>query len=284
MTLSRVLGGLQRRLRRWKDGIAARRYFDGPSLGRIHDENHRVISSVRSWVSDETLDHSVFRYGIPDEIRRHIDLDTGSGISYTDALVHLARTLEKPVRYLEIGVSVGKNFLPMTQQVRSGRLVAFDIEEMTPLLRERLAPQSRVTWPTQAGSLKINDSSLTECASSGSSASISYLCGDVFDEASWARLDGERFNMVFSDAFHSGEALMHEHEMLLKHGLLDDDELVMAWDDLGGEMTAAFDEICRRLRRVRRGARSDHFIAPFKGWLGDNWGAHEVGFFISRRA
>ncbi|MFL6530385.1 MAG: hypothetical protein ACJ8KX_07945 [Chthoniobacterales bacterium] len=57
----------------------------------------------------------------------------------------------------------------------------------------------------------------------------------------------------------------------------------MAWDDLGGEMTPAFEKICRSLCGARRGARNEYFIAPFRGWLGDNWDFHQVGFFVSRR-
>jgi hypothetical protein len=170
----------------------------------------------------------------------------------------------------------------MIHHIENGRAVAFDIEEMTPVLRELLRPESVRHWATTPPSMKNSASSLTDCRPDGVPAAVSYLSGDVFDDASWAQLRGEKFNLIFSDAFHSGEALRREHEMLVKHELFDDRELIMAWDDLGGEMTEAFTDICRSLCARRAGARNEYFVAPFCGWLGENWGFHEVGFFISR--
>lgn len=269
--------------RRRRESSLARRHFDAASLRALHETNYRLISAVQRWLPDDALRDSVFRYGIPEELDRLIDCDVGSGISYTDALAYLALTLKTPVRYLELGVSVGKNFWPMIHHLGNGRAIAFDIEEMAPVLRPLLRPQTVRKWTTIPGSMKKSASSLSECAPEGISAKVSYLSADVFDDASWAQLQGEKFNLIFSDAFHSGEALRREHEMLSKHSLFDNDELIMVWDDLGGEMTEAFDEICRSLSQARAAHRNEHFIAPFRGWLGDNWDLHQVGFFLSYR-
>ena len=48
---------------------------------------------------------------------------------------------------------------------------------------------------------------------------IQYLCGDVFDENSWGKLRGQKFNIIFSDAFHSPKGLKFEYEMLKKYQL-----------------------------------------------------------------
>src|SRR3954471_6389908 len=154
MTTPTTFSGLRRRFRRWRDDARARRHFDRRLLERAHEQHRLLLAAVPQWVSDETLRTSVFRYGIPEEIRELIDRDVGAGISYTDALACLAGTLKKPVRYLEIGVSVGKNFWPMIHHVGDGRAVAFDIEEMTPVLRGLLVPQSAQTWATMPGSMK----------------------------------------------------------------------------------------------------------------------------------
>src|SRR5881628_2430394 len=125
MSTPTLLSGLNRRIQRWRDDAAARRHFERPLLERAHEQNRRLLAAVPQWISDETLRTSVFRYGIPEEIRELIDRDVGSGISYTDALACMASTLKKTVRYLEIGISVGKNFWPMIHHLGAGRAVAF---------------------------------------------------------------------------------------------------------------------------------------------------------------
>ena len=283
MTPGRLFAGLARRMRRWCDRRKAAKFFDQRQLRGIHEANRASLSKIKCWITDDVRRSSIFQYGLPDSIRHLIDLDIGSGVTYSDALASLAGRLRKPVRYLEIGVSVGKNFWQMTQRLHDAQLLGFDIEEINPTLREQFVTGPVRTWPTMPDSLRRNDSSLTGLTRAGSTNRIRYLSGDVFDDASWEQLRGEKFNLIFSDAFHSPDALLREQDMLAKHGLLDDDELIMAWDDLEGGMRDAFESICRRLTRERRGTRCTRFVAPFKGWLGDNWGNHPVGFFISHR-
>src|SRR3954447_11554314 len=110
MSLPPLLSGLRRRVRNFRFRAAARRHLDRGRLEKLHEENRRLVTAVPEWISDETLRTSIFRYGIPEEIRDLIDRDVGFGASYTDALALFAASLRKPVSYLEIGISVGKNF------------------------------------------------------------------------------------------------------------------------------------------------------------------------------
>lgn len=259
------------------------RWFDEAKLDEIHAHNLGTLADIPCWIEDDVWRSSVFQYGLPQEIRPLIDLPMGAGHSYTDAMLALAGRLRKPVRYLEVGVSVGKNFLQITRYLRDAWITGFDIEEINPVLRDQFTSESRTEWPTSPASIKKTPSSLTRFATTELGNSVSYLCGDVFDDASWQHLGGRRFNLVFSDAFHSAEALEREQEMLARHDLLDEDELVIVWDDLFGDMADGYQRICRRLSENRAGCTTSFFIAPFRGWLGENWGWHPVGFFISFR-
>jgi hypothetical protein len=54
-------------------------------------------------------------------------------------------------------------------------------------------------------------------------------------------------------------------------------------DDLHNRMERACRDICRKLRHARPGCRSTSFLAPLRGWVGDNEDYHPVGFFLSFR-
>jgi hypothetical protein len=268
---------MQRAVNHWQQT----RWLDRAKMAEFHQQNLASMARIPTWIDAEAMRNSVFEYGVPDFIRPLIDLSMGQGSTYTDAMLALSGQLRKAVAYMEIGVSVGKNFFQMAESLRESSLMGFDIEEISPVLQSQYPLISKIEWSTAAGSLKKSRSSLGEFSQSGRGNRISYLSGDVFDEESWRHLQGRKFNLVFSDAFHSPEALLVEHEMLVRHGLLDDDELIMMWDDLGGGMTDAFQKVSRALRKSRRKGGSVSFVTLLKGWLGDNWEDHQVGFFIS---
>lgn len=279
--LKRALRYVPRKLKQRAGERLRTAWLDSEKMREFHGPNMVTMSKVSTWLDADALQKSIFQYGVPDEIRPLIDRPMGQGLTYTDAILSLSTRLRKPINYLEIGVSVGKNFLQMAESLNRASLTGFDIEEISPILGNRFRRESRADWPTAPSSLKKTSSSLSEFAITPRGNRVSYLSGDVFDEHSWQRLRGRKFNLVFSDAFHSAEALKVEHEMLLRHDLLDQDEVIMMWDDLGGGMTDAFEKIAANLCKSRRSTSGDSFVAPLKGWLGDNWGNHEVGFFIS---
>jgi hypothetical protein len=269
------------RLRRWQDRRVAARVLDRSLMARVHQTNRQLLSQVDPWISDEVWLSGVYEYGLPRNIRPLIDLEMGADCTYSDALLSLVPQLRKPLRYMELGVSVGKNFLQVANGLQDASLLGFDIEEINPVLRAHFEVLERREWSTMPSSLKQTPSSLTVMRHHRRSNDVEYLCGDVFDRASWAQLAGRQFNLVFSDAFHSPDALLHECEMWLDHQLLDPDEVIIMWDDLDGDMADAFRESCRRLARRRPGLRHTRFVVPLRGWLGENWTHHQVGFFLS---
>lgn len=280
MNPAQILNKIRSQFCSWRDRIRAAAYLNKRELIKINLKNRATLSRVPMWISDEVRRNSVFQYGIPDSILHLIDDDIGDGITYTDALVVVSKKLKKQISYLEIGVSVGKNFLQIIDRLESAQLTGFDIEEINPVLDSKLNMISTRTWPTKKGSLKKKDSSFTTYTVSESTNTVRYLSGDVFDTASWAQLYGEKFNLVFSDAFHSAEAMFCEYDMLTKFHLLDSGDIVMMWDDLGGEMTLAFEQICQRLKQMRPDLGATSFIVPLNGWLGVNEAKHLIGFFI----
>jgi hypothetical protein len=125
-------------------------------------DNRAALREVPVWISDHDYAASVFRYGLPEQVRPLIDLDVGTEPTYSDFLLHCARQLPQPVSYLEIGVSVGKSFYQLLRGLRSSHLVGLDLEDVSPALREHLGTQvERVdSWAGVAGSLRVAPSAI----------------------------------------------------------------------------------------------------------------------------
>jgi hypothetical protein len=218
------------------------------------------------------------QYGLPENRRHLIDTEIPDEITYTDAILYLSRFLKKRPTYLELGVSVGKNFLQVANALKGSALFGFDVEDINPTLEAFFSKLGRVEWETNGDSEKKGKSSCTAYRYLPNQNSINYVSGDVFDEKSWVRLSGTRFNLVFSDAFHSPEALLHEQTMLTKYDLLDPDEFILVWDDLTGPMENAFEQIWTDLRRRFNLSRSSKVRLLLNGWLGLR--VHEVGLIM----
>ncbi|MBD2551058.1 hypothetical protein H6G65_15990 [Microcystis elabens FACHB-917] len=273
---------IKRRLQKATDRYRVRRMLDFSAMNRIHNINKASLELVNEWISDEVWSDSVYQYGLPNEIRHIIDCDIGSSPT-TDALLALSSMLTKPVSYLEIGVSVGKNFWQVLNYLSNSTLTGFDIEEINPVLRERLQYASRVEFPTFQESLKKTPSSLTRLSYPATQNQVHYLCGDIFDSRVWEQLKKQNYNLIFSDAFHSADALYIESAQIIKNDLIDSGTVIIMRDELHNDMELAFRGICKDLCAYRSHHKNVWFMASLKGWLGDNWEDHPIGFFISQR-
>ena len=130
-----------------------------------------------------------------------------------------------------------------------------------------------------AGSMRKAPSTLSEYRHEANGNRVRYLAGDVFDPGAWERLKGQSFNLVFSDAFHSAEALVREWDMIKKLDLLSHDGFVMLWDDLGGrDMRRAFYDVVEEMSRNHGLGKAKAGIRQYRGWVGANEPYHPMGF------
>ena len=254
--------------------VAAKSQFPLPEDGLqdVVATNRASLAEVENWIDENAFSNSCFQYGVPGFIKSEINKPVGSEITYTDLMVHISRTRFQRLNYLEIGVSVGKNFFQILNAHTQGTFNAFDIEEINPVLEKRLQFRSRDEWDTAAGSIKKTASSLKSY--SFNQSEVQYLCADVWDEKSWARLKGRKFNMVFSDALHTPAAILFEFEMLVKYDLLDD-KFVIFWDDLVGKMKNSFYRIIRKYDKKYQ--VKDIYLLSINGWVGQHEPPHTVG-------
>ena len=239
--------------------------------------NRETLKKIDNWIDDEVYEKSIYQYGLPRQVRHLIDLDIGRDITYSDAILYLSSFLKRDINYQELGVSVGKNFYQITNFLKNSNLTGFDIEEINPILEGFFRKVNRVEWETMKGSMKKKKSSLTTYFYEPNNNQIKYLSGDIFDENSWRRLSGDKYNIIFSDAFHTPEALLYEYEMIKKYGLIDDEEFILIWDDLNGEMETSFNKIWFDLRKKYNLKENNKYRIGLNGWLGQNEFVHEIG-------
>ncbi len=243
-------------------------------LNAIIKENRESLRKVPSWVNDQIKKDSFYNYGIPDNISALINLEIGDEVTYTDLIVYLCRKL-KSVNYLELGVSVGKNFFQVANQTKSANLTGFDIENINPLLERHFSFINETNWPTKPDSVREQESYIKTYKFL--SNKVNYMAGDIWDENCWKKLNGNKYNVIFSDALHDPKALVWEYAMIEKYALLDNDFL-MFWDDLNNGLEQSFYKIAKSLKQKFNLKNQNIRLIKINGWLGQNYPIkHDVG-------
>jgi hypothetical protein len=256
--------------------------FPPSKIAPVIKNNRQTLKNIPKWIDDDIYDNAIYFYGVPKRVKHILDSDVGNDLTYSDVMLYLSQKLKKKINYLEMGVSVGKNFYQVLNYLKNSQLVGFDIENINPVL-EKLLTEGKTAeqWNTIEKSMKKDLSSKKTYKYPSNNNSVQYISGDVWDENSWKRLEGNKFNMIFSDAVHSPEALIFEHDMLKKYNLIDDEEFVILWDDLGDDMTKSFDIISNDLKKNYDLKKNNIMILPLSGWLGINEHKHEIGIIIN---
>jgi hypothetical protein len=277
-----MVRSIQERIEMWIFRLMnKRRLFTHAQIEPVISANRKTLSEVKQWIRDDVYENSLFQYGLPRRVRHLIDKEIGNDVCYTDVILHQSQFLKQEINYLEVGVSVGKNFFQVANFLEGATLTGIDIEEINPTLESFFNRGARVEWSSKHGSIKTTKSSITEYAYPIKRNHVKYLCGDIWDENSWKRFSGQQFNLIFSDALHDPAALLFEFEMIKKYKLLNEKEFVMIWDDLGGQMTTSFMRIWADLSRQRNLDNTNKAITLCRGWLGINEHKHTIGIIAS---
>jgi hypothetical protein len=249
-------------------------------LEEIIVHNRRALAQIGTWLDQETLKRSIFNYGITPQFLPRINGSPDGTCTYADLLVYFMKRLRGPVRYLELGVSVGKTFWQILCASKAARLTGFDIEAINPALERELQQETRREWPSMPGSIKKTPASLTSYRHPPSGSKVDYLCGDIFDDDAWQALKGTRFNLILSDAFHSADAVQKEWEAMSLLDLFDKEECVIVWDDLDGPM---HDWFLRRRTEIAGALGVDRTQVRtvfVNGWMGEQEWPHRIGLAV----
>lgn len=260
--------------RLFQKSITIKEKIDIPK-DRLNDcikKNRNSLNSIESWIDDSAFQKSIFQYGVPDYIKIELDKKISELPTYSDYILYFSDTYFQAINYLEIGVSVGKNFFQIINGLEKGSFTGFDIEEIYPILERKLAFCRKIRGAVPEDSIKKNMSSLAEY--NYEAKKVAYLSADVFNVKSWQMLKGNQYNVIFSDALHSPEAILFEFEMLLKFNLLSD-KFIIFWDDLVGEMKDAFLQIAKKYAKLC--SFKESYILQANGWVGEYEEPHIIG-------
>lgn len=246
--------------------------FNGNEMETIVQQNRENLSLIPDWIDKEAFSNSCFNYGVPDFIQKEINKPLNKDYTYTDLMNFLARKHYQEINYLEIGVSVGKNFFQLVNGISRGKFTGFDIEEINPILEKEYTFSNADFWKTKNDSIKKSDSSYKTYQLNNKQ--IHYMCADVWDENSWKKLEGNKYNLIFSDALHTPEAILFEFEMLVKYHLLDK-RFIIVWDDLVGKMQASFKKIIKKYNKKFH--LEEIYLININGWVGQHETPHTIG-------
>jgi len=242
-------------------------------------KNRETVNKIPNWIDEEVYNKSLFQYGLPSYVRDLIDKPLGSAPTYTDVLSYLSNEyLPHRKAYLEIGVSVGKTFYQMANNLDNSYLYAFELENINPILESLFeSPRQVAEWPSQ-GTARIEPAKFTEYQLPSNQNTIYYLTSDVYQRESWYNLKGEKFDIIFSDGLHSPDAILYELDMILQLDLLDHRHFFLWYDDLGGDMSKGFFSNFMRLKQHFPFLGKDNIaLVRVNGWLGENEGEHLNG-------
>ena len=232
-------------------------FSHNPALfAAVYAKNRETLRAIANWIRADAMSRSLWRYGVPIQLASPIAgsvdriplNEIESEVTSPDLLAFIAKLSLPKLSYLEIGVSVGKTLLQLNDQVSGASFVGIDIEEIYPIIREHFdtceeiwRAESPYSVETLSNGMVNKTATALRLESRRFGNTLEYVSADQFNDDTWARLKGRRFNLIFSDGVHSPEALRAELQFLIKHDLIDRDGLVMLWDDLAHpDMQAAF--------------------------------------------
>jgi hypothetical protein len=250
--------------------------IDQAKLGIAIRNNRDSLKTIANWIALDSFQKSTYEYGMSLATRGVINDDVGPQTTYSDLMAYFCREMPLDPNYLEIGVSVGKNFWQLLNCVKSGSFWGFDIENLNPVLKNRLSFTSQTQIRSSFKSDRVEEPHVSQFSYAGKT--VRYSAGDVYDDNVWQMLDGQKFSLIFSDASHTPTALRTEWKQISSRSLLDQRGFTIVWDDLNSpEMRNVFNDIVVDCRKHFGVGQRNACLAQVHGWVGSAEPLHPIG-------
>lgn len=264
-------------------------------MDRIVNFNRNTLRAIPRWIRKEDWESppSLFNYGLPYRVLHLIDSSISTNITECDILcwfISMFRSENTSIRYLEIGVSVGKTFTQIAKFLqdisRNYSAHCLDIESINPTFKailndlnadavsEKHVPVSLVTPSIRKESVNT----ITEWKFGNND--IRYYEADEYDTDIWKHM-GQKYNIIFSDAMHEPDALLTEYSKIKENNLIDEDKFIYCFDDLEHSKSGKMWQAVMSIYTDLKARFSDREIVlkhyRVNGWLGNNEYAHDFG-------
>mgnify|MGYP000505905186 CR=1 FL=1 len=229
----------------------------------INSDFQSIINKNRSFL--KTIDHFLPKeiyenndYGVQQRIYQKLDYEIVHLPTYSDLISFLiTKIFKNKVSYLEIGVSVLKNFLQINNIISNSNLIAYDINEINPQFKD-----------------------LDYFSKNGNN--LKYFQGSVLDEEDandFKKLYSQTFDFIFSDALHTPDAIRSEYDLIIKNRL--SENFIIYYDDLDFEgIEDEFRSI--KLEISKEINKEVNFYTFFiYGWIGQHENLHKNGIITN---
>jgi len=199
-------------------------------------------------------------YGMSNEIFQKMNFTINESPTYTDLIIFLSRFLEKVnINYLEIGVSVLKNYIQIINSLRNANIIAYDINPVNPNFDYLYNKEEK---KMKMGTFEDNQ--------------IYYFEGSVTEENDFKLFKdhiNKKFNIIFSDAMHTPEGIRSEFDNLIKDNL--DDRFILYYDDL--DFKGLEEEVSKIYKEINVSQKCNFYTFYINGWVGQYEIMHKNG-------
>lgn len=224
-------------------------------FNNIIPNNRKFLSGFNYFLSPTEYEKN--DYGIQKRIYKDLNKPISNYPTYSDLICLLCKiNFSNSLNYLEIGSSVLKNFLQIKNYIENSNLIAYDINEINPDLKDTFYENKNQN-------------------------TTKYFKGDVLNEEDtkdFKNFIKLKFNIIFSDALHEPEAVYSEYENIYKNLL--EDKFIIYFDDLD------FPEIKKTVKKIRLDLLKSNETVNFYtfkvyGWIGQYEKMHLNGILTN---
>lgn len=232
-------------------------YFSFATL-KIVFRNRLILLGLKNFIVEELLLNSKDKYGIRNNTKA-INKFLGFRLTNIDLIQVLSKELGTKICYVEIGVSVMKNFYLLANHLENSQMFAFDINPIYEPIEKKLFR------------IDHNLSNLYKFNSN----TIHYFEGDVHNDDDLERFSdilNSGVNFIYSDADHSEKALLKEFDYFYKNKL--DKNFFIYYDDVNSSTFPAIKNIMKSLKQIKGNDNLKFYTFLINGWMGKNENQH----------
>ena len=242
-------------------------------LIKVRSKNREYLSKVGEFLPQNQ--YEIVDYGIPINIYKNINKSINNSITYSDLIAYLIQKIYKnSLNYLEIGVSVMKNFMQVDNSVSNSNLWAYDIN---PVVGRFSNLFSDLESRNEQQESKLLFSNKTQ-------NKLTYFKGDVLNEVDHKlfnqklNINNTQFDFILSDAMHTSEGVYSEYINLIKENLADN--FIIYYDDL--DFLELFETVNKIYEDLKQDFENINFYTFWiNGWVGQHEKMHKNGIITT---
>ena len=220
------------------------------------EKNREYLKTIDLFLPEEAYIRN--DYGVQRRIYEKLEKDIINIPTYSDFIVFLINKIFfNNINYLEIGVSVLKNYLQINNSIKNSNIVAFDINEINPNFKN-------------LQELERNNNNLI------------YFKGSVLstdDAEKFKSIFKEKYDFIFSDALHEPHAVNSEYQLIIKNKL--NENFLIYYDDLDFEGLEAELKILKKDLEKNTNKNINFYTFKVYGWIGQHEKIHKNGILTT---